>query len=478
MKVLVVDDDKVATLALEYPLKKLGYEVDIALQGAIAWDLIQKEHYRLVISDWMMPGLDGIELCKRIRQLDQPNYTYIILVTSKDSREDLLKALDSGADDLLTKPLDTGQLYARIGVCNRILSMEDTLNQNAEDLKKSAYRLKSLNSLLEQSSIRFRSLFDGIPIACLTVDKEGHIIEWNQACEKLYGWSSTEVIGKVAWNLITQGYHQKNLQANIEKLFFGNEIETQERIDFNIGGKELNILTEMIPFKEGKETTGAIIANIDITHRKAIEQKLKGEMVKTKKYSLQLEMNEQELRRQKTILENQNIVLSNLAVTDGLTGLMNHRYFRERLEQAIEDVKMVQQPLSVVLLDIDHFKMFNDTYGHPVGDEILKEISSILKDHVLEPAVPARYGGEEFILLLPYCNEVKAVEFSEIIREAVEQNKWKLAPVTISIGIATLQGGNLDSSYIIDMADKALYWSKANGRNRVFHIKDLPLSTA
>jgi len=136
MRILVADDDEVSALVLSDRLADLGYEVTVARDGAEAWQFMQEAEYRLLVLDWMMPELDGMELCRRIRAGQADRYTYIILLTGRTDRQDRLEALEGGADDFLTKPLDEAELQARLQAAARILSSEDLLRQSNQELQR------------------------------------------------------------------------------------------------------------------------------------------------------------------------------------------------------------------------------------------------------------------------------------------------------------------------------------------------------
>jgi len=181
-----------------------------------------------------------------------------------------------------------------------------------------------------------------------------------------------------------------------------------------------------------------------------------------------------------TMVENASVALTRsmlymkmekLATTDGLTGLNNHRTFQEITAREFERSKRHGRPLSMLLTDIDHFKNFNDTYGHPVGDLVLREIAGCIRSAVRATDFPARYGGEEFAVVLPETAEQGAMAIAERIRQTVEarviESGKNMLRVTISIGCVTYPTYGLTQQEIIDCADKALYASKKGGRNRV-----------
>jgi len=318
MKIVIAEDDLVSRLVLLRSLEDLNFEVVAFADGSEAWDHLQENETHVLITDWMMPGLDGIDLCRRVRaQGTQGPYVYVILLTSKTAREDRLKSLQAGADDFLTKPLDRAELFARLNVARRIRKMEEQL--------------------------RTRSI---------------------------------------------------------------------------------------------------------------------------------------ELERMHAELERRNLLLAEIASCDGLTGLKNHRFFRESLEAQFSLARWRGSPLSVVMLDVDQFKSFNDTYGHPAGDDVLRVVAKILQSCVRDKDVVARYGGEEFAILLPSADVEASRSLGDRLRQSIQEHPWELRPITISLGVSTTSPGVIRASALIDLADRSLYQSKAEGRNRVTHARDLPQTPA
>ena len=171
-------------------------------------------------------------------------------------------------------------------------------------------------------------------------------------------------------------------------------------------------------------------------------------------------------------LQEKNRQLQEMANRDGLTGLYNHRYFHEQLSKDFLRAKRYHESLSCALLDIDHFKKFNDTYGHQTGDVVLSTLARVIEDSIRDSDLAARYGGEEFALILLHADGSVAFEVAERLRQMVEnyevQDKGKALHVTISVGIATFPHKEVhDSKELIECADKALYKAKGKGRNRV-----------
>jgi diguanylate cyclase (GGDEF)-like protein len=169
-------------------------------------------------------------------------------------------------------------------------------------------------------------------------------------------------------------------------------------------------------------------------------------------------------------IDNVNLLhrIDEMSLTDGLTGLFNHRHFQERLEEEIKRTGRTNEPLSLVLTDIDHFKGVNDNYGHPAGDAVLREVSGIIKSRMRETDIAARYGGEEFALILTNTDVRGALKIAEDLRAVVEDKDFSSVDkqITISLGISSFPDDASAKQDLIEKADQALYYAKENGRNR------------
>lgn len=187
------------------------------------------------------------------------------------------------------------------------------------------------------------------------------------------------------------------------------------------------------------------------------------------------------LRELKKQLEASNKQLQKLSMLDGLTGIANRRHFDEQLEAELENARSSQTPISLVLVDIDFFKDFNDNYGHQMGDECLKRVAGLLAKSCQNPTdMAARYGGEEFVMLLPGTSEENAHSVASRFQQAlgqscIEHSHSGVADcVTVSMGISTFDRGNdYDAKQLIENADKALYKAKETGRNRILQASEL-----
>ncbi|HWZ83998.1 MAG TPA: diguanylate cyclase [Terriglobales bacterium] len=306
MDVLIAEDSAVYRKLLSSHLQDWGFNLTIAKDGSEAWELLQRSDCpKLALLDWVLPGIDGIELCRKIRSAGTERaYTYVILLTGKSNKEDLLEAMQAGTDDYLVKPFDEMELKARLLVGQRIIALHEQLVAARESMRHAA------------------------------------------------------------------------------------------------------------------------------TH-------------------------------------------------DFLTGVMNRRAIMESLHRELERAKRDKKPVSVILVDIDHFKNVNDTLGHLFGDEALREVAKRLAAKLRVYDGVGRYGGEEFLLILPDCELKDALLRADDVRACIASEPITSAEVskavTISIGVAssTAQTGK-DTESLLQHADQGLYAAKRNGRNRVEHFAEIP----
>ncbi|MCL6536361.1 MAG: diguanylate cyclase [Armatimonadetes bacterium] len=447
MRVLIAEDSVVARKLLARNLQQLGYEVIATEDGTRAWDAFQQAPTPIVITDWEMPGMSGVELCRAIRQHPSEHYTYLMMLTARGQKEDKLQALEAGADAFLNKPLDIAELQANLRVAERILQAEADLQAQKQQLQDLNEELASQNEQLQQSyrlvenaNRRFVELFEHVPVACFTIDLEGNIHEWNLAAQQLYGYTKEEVLFQPFYAKVFKGASASRLHEMLQRVLQGSVLIGIESEDYDSEGNLHYVLRSAFPIRNpSREVVGAIVAVVDVTYRVEYENQLKA----------------------------LNQKLQSLAITDGLTGLHNHRAFQDYLEEQFQVAMRNKQSLALLLMDVDHFKHYNDTYGHQAGDEVLRQVAQILQANVREGDFVARYGGEEFVVVLPRADLESAVAVAERLRCAVEAAEWSLRPVTGSFGVACIRPDMETRQELIEAADQALYQAKKNGRNRV-----------
>lgn len=239
----------------------------------------------------------------------------------------------------------------------------------------------------------------------------------------------------------------------------GEPVETEYRMLHADGGYRW-LLSRDVPFErhpDGRLRTMLGIAT-DVTQRKITELQHLEEMLSRSEMAVLLELRTDELERANQLLAKQ-------AATDGLTGLLNHRMFQEHLQMEIDRARRYDLPLSLMMIDIDHFKRYNDDFGHPAGDDLLRMFAATLLREARSSDIVARYGGEEFVILLPGTGSVACARSAERVRAAIQNTQWPNRFVTVSIGHSSLRPSEWAGD-LIQRADDALYESKRAGRNR------------
>ncbi len=297
MRLLIAEDELISRRLLLSALTRMGHDVLVAEDGQAAWDILQREDIRLVVADWEMPRMDGLELVRRIRSMDDRGYIYTILLTSRGEKQDVVHGMESGADDYVTKPWDDGELMVRL----------------------------------------------------------------------------------------------------------------------KAGARVLDLYAE---------------------------------------------------------LDHRNRQLQRMALVDGLTGIANRRAFDSEFQRLREQARRFWRSLSLIMVDIDRFKLYNDTLGHEAGDNALRAVAQLLQRDLRQVDTAYRYGGEEFVCLLPETEATGAMIVAERLRDGIVSARIAhpanppLGIVTVSLGVATFdmrdQGEDL-----VRHADAALYAAKAAGRNCV-----------
>lgn len=457
MKILVVEDSRIALRLLEELLRRVHHEVVTAVDGAEAWRIFQEQHFDAIISDWMMPNMDGLTLCRNVRGVTERPYCYFILLTSRDQREDKQTGMEAGADDFLVKPPDPADLMARLGVAQRIIGMQ-------EKLRAQSAQMRELMDYLELTNKRFTELYMGLPVACVTCDLEGRIQEWNRASDQLFGIQAQQAVQRFLWETLYPAEKEWEIRDKLRALQKGEGVGLEEEWCYaHPDSNPRHLVCYAIPFKGHNDAVvGAIMAHVDVTSRVLLEQQLSEQLAFSQRLNAELD-------RQRRDLARANQKLEELATIDPLTGLANRRLFWERINEYFSQATRTKLPLSLLLFDVDHFKGYNDSYGHSAGDDLLHTLGELLQSLGRTEDIVARYGGEEFAMVLPATDAAGAKTVAERLRTLVENYRWSLRAVTISIGIATYNATQpfQNVQQLIDAADVALYKAKQEGRNRV-----------
>lgn len=321
-----------------------------------------------------------------------------------------------------------------------------------------------------ESEARFRSAIDALREGFMLQESNGNIRMSNPQAADMFDVELSDLLGDKLESILAQAVTEEGLPFLPSE--FPTVIALKEArgvhnviIGLNDGNqvKWLEVNAEPIFLPNAKTPYAAVALIMDVTDRRQAEEFIMLQMSQLNETQLALEARSAEL-------ETANERLTKLADTDGLTGLMNHRRFQEELEKQLDAAQAKTVPVSVALLDVDHFKQFNDTFGHLEGDEVLRSVARILKEAIGNRGTVARYGGEEFIVLLPDAKAVDAISIMEEAREAIASYNWTHRLITVSVGVETCTSASChDRIAFVNSADQALYASKNAGRNRVTH---------
>ncbi len=448
-RILVVDDIITNSKLLEARLRAEYFEVDIASNGPEALKMIENTPPDIVLLDVMMPGMDGFEVCRRIKADPKIMHIPVIMVTALSQPEDRVKGLEAGADDFLTKPVNDIALLARVKSLVRLKTVTDEL------------RLRSLTGI--EMGIMDDSGWDenvsAIPGRVL-------LIEDNLADAKLVTEAlcpphevmrednPVEAVMKAAEMDVDMVIVSLNLQS-YDGLRLCSQLRSLERT------RQLPILTIVEPGEEARLVRGLDLGVNDYIMRPIDENELFARartQLRHKRYADRLR---QELK--------DNLERS---VRDALTGLYNRRYMETHMNTLFERAINRGKELSVLMLDIDFFKSVNDTHGHDAGDKVLVEFAKRAARGIRSKDLLCRYGGEEFFLIMPETNKSVAFDIAERMRAAIADKPFVLDDgtmlnITMSVGVGSIETPLDRPEDLLKRADKALYQAKREGRNRV-----------
>lgn len=305
--------------------------------------------------------------------------------------------------------------------------------------------LKRTTQALRESEARFKAFMDHGPAVTFIKDENGCYLYANPTLLERFGKTWSEFIGHRDQELWPSETYQKIQRNDRAVLKNGKVISSEETAPLPDGSTSC-WLSFKFPLQggDGRRLLGGI--SVDIT---------------------ELKDKERQLADYQERLEEVVSHLEEIAVTDSLTGLKNHGAFMERLHEEVERAHRYDTPLSLVMFDVDFFKTYNDAFGHPAGDDVLRRVGEILSSCARPSDFSARYGGEEFAVILTNTPLAGALAHAERIRHEIEVEPWPRRAVTISVGVAALSPENADAGALIGAADIALYKAKRTGRNRV-----------
>ncbi len=448
-RVLVVDDIVANVRLLEAKLTAEYFEVVTAMNGLDALEAVQRTKPDIILLDVMMPGIDGIEVCIRLKANPTTRHIPIIMVTALDQPEDRLRGLNAGADDFLTKPVSDISLFSRVKSLVRLKMLTDELRIRAETsgvigmMVRGEAPLPSNDGHILLVDPRVSSQ-DRIQTAL----GESHEIAIATDADRALELVQTSA---VAFELII-------ISIGLDE-FDGLRLVSQIRT--HDATRQTPILVVVDPSDQQQLLRALDMGVNDYLMRPIDRQELLARartQIKRWRYTEQLRQSV------KASIE--------MAITDSLTGLYNRRYLETHLNNLMEHYINRGKVLAVLAIDADYFKAINDTHGHDAGDTVLQELAVRIRQSTRSVDLCCRTGGEEFVLVLPGTDLPSAEVIAERLRKLVSGKPFPIAQgkaitVTVSLGVACLEGAGDTPSKIMKRADDALYRAKREGRNRV-----------
>lgn len=449
-RILVVDDNLLNVKLLEARLAHEYYVVAIAMNGTEALEKARTEQPDLILLDIMMPDMDGFEVCRRLKADRETRHIPIIMVTALSDVKDRVRGLEAGADDFLTKPINELALMARARSLLRLKAIMDEWR-----LRESTTASIITDGLVDDTPMLAAPrilVLDDDPVsrhAVLTLLQQAHL----NATTAETGVAALQAAQRGLYDLIIVSL---NL-AQEDALALCARMRAHE-------------ITRTLPIllvaQEGQ--IDRVARALDLGVNDYILHPLEGsELIARTHTQLQQKHHYDQLRHN----YEQSLAL---ALVDPLTGSFNRRYLTLHLPKMYARYMVAPHALSVLMIDIDHFRAVNNTHGHAVGDAVLSEAIHRISQHLRPLDLIVRMGGEEFAVLMPETLYAAALAVAERLRSVVAEQPFVMEdmnislPVTVSLGVATLDPAQDKDPYeLLKRADAALYRAKAEGRNRV-----------
>lgn len=449
-RVLVVDDVHANVKLLEARLTAEYFDVTTAMSGIEALDICARSSCDIVLLDVMMPGMDGFEVCRRLKSDPATSHIPVVMVTALDQISDRVNGLEAGADDFLTKPVNDIALITRVKSLVRLKMLTDELRVRANTGREFGLDDIALDVNSVPANDGHVLIIDDRAASAerlrKALEEEQHVEIELDPHEAVFRAAEGN-FDVVAVSMALSDYDALRLCSQIRSL---------EKT------RNLPILAIIDPEDQPRLLRALDLGINDYLTRPVDRNEMRARVrtqVRKNRYAEQLRNS-----MQSTV---------EMAITDPLTGLNNRRYLETHLSSLVQQAKERGKPLSLMVLDIDYFKSINDTYGHDAGDDVLKEFASRIRHGLRGVDLAVRFGGEEFMIVMPDTDIALALMVAERSRQRIERQSFEVSggsahlDVTISIGVSRLDGFDDTPEQLIKRADEALYKAKRDGRNRV-----------
>jgi diguanylate cyclase (GGDEF)-like protein/PAS domain S-box-containing protein len=422
--VLIVDDAPAQLGLMRSMMLQQGYQTFVANSGERALAIAQRAQPDLVLLDIVLPGMDGMEVCRRLKAHPSTCNIPVIFMSARTETDDIVAAFDIGASDYIPKPLRLAEVCARV---------------------RAQLQFRRTSMSQQQQAERLRLIVDSMDEGLMVIEPSGRIQYTNPACDRYLGHVAGELAGSTLDDLLAPSVAQEYLDLfsqSVRDPSSPNSRGAREVLIRQRDGTLRAMDFTLTPMQADQPLFVALLH--DITHHKQSEN-----------------------------------ALQRAALVDPLTKIANRRHFDSFLDKEWQRALRSSQPLSLIVLDVDHFKGYHDSLGHAAGDACLQQVAMALQSHALRATdLAARYGGEEFVLLFGETGFEAACALAETIRSHIEalnipNPRSATSPwVTASLGVATIVPTQLDDiKEFFVHADRAMYAVKEAGRNAVRAVK-------
>ena len=420
-KILIVDDEAL-NISIVAEILNHEYDLLVATDGEKVLQIVSSDPKPdLILLDIMMPGMSGFEVAKRLKENPETLNIPIIFLTAKHDNESIVKGFDLGAVDFVSKPFQKEELLARLKNTLQIFNLRNALNRALEKSQQYAKTIESQMALIDKNIIISRTDLDGI------------ITEVSDAFCKISGYRKDQIVGK-KHSVVRHRDTPKSLFVKLWETIINDDMWQGEIKNRSKNGSFYWVDTLIYPTVDNfGDKIGYTAISQNITDKKRVEE---------------------------------------LSITDQLTQLHNRMYLENSFHKEIKRAKRYNHSFAVIMLDIDHFKEVNDTYGHDVGDNVLITISKVLSEHIRETDILGRWGGEEFLILSPHTNNSEAYALAEKLRVTIETYPIDIiGHKSCSFGVSMFDLRDETFKEVVKHADEALYIAKNSGRNCVVAYK-------
>ncbi|MEM9287360.1 MAG: PleD family two-component system response regulator [Pseudomonadota bacterium] len=446
-RILIVDDVMPNLKLLEAKLDREYFEVLTAQSGPEALDVIERERPDLVLLDVMMPEMDGLEVCRRIKANPETAFLPVVLVTGLDQPQDRVAGLEAGADEFLTKPVDDVSLYARVRSLVRLKFTVDELRSREAYATLADDECSILNQPIKDARI-------------LMLDLTGDDVNVVRSCLEPFGGVDVartpaeivQIAPRIAYDCVILPTEV----GEVDGLRIASRLRSTRE-------------TRLLPIVCVSEANNRDRLN------KAMDIGVNDYLLRPIDALELVARVRTQIRRKRfadALRENLHMSIK-LATTDSVTGLHNRHYMNSQMKTMWDNARKESRPLSVAILDLDKFKLVNDNYGHTAGDEVLTQFAKRISQSVRGIDLAARYGGEEFVIIMPDTPQEIAGKVGERLRSVISSAPFRISAdvgeldITVSVGVAGIDDGDLDPKALFERADEALYQAKHAGRDRV-----------